>query len=208
MAADNFEAEPILLSAIEHYSYCPRQCALIHLEQVFEENVLTLRGEFLHRRVHEVESTGSGRVERSLPLWSERLGLVGRADVVEFRDGTPYPVEYKHGRINRFKPAALQLCGQAICLEEMTGKQVSAGAIYWWSSRRRFEVQFNNALRKQVADTVTAIRSMLEQGTLPPPVQDNRCSHCSLRESCMPRAVRDRARARMLAKELFTCRDL
>src|SRR5262249_27908419 len=117
-------SEPIMISALQHYSYCPRQCALIHIEQAFEENVYTLRGRAVHERVDQVESCrlGTIRIERSLPIYSERLGLTGKADVVEFdAEDIPYPVEYKHGPKRAKEHDDIQLAAQAVCLEEMTG---------------------------------------------------------------------------------------
>jgi CRISPR-associated exonuclease Cas4 len=129
--------DPIPLSALQHWAYCPRQCALIHLEQAFEENVHTLRGQAVHNRADQpgVTLRADLRVERALPLFNDRLGLVGKADVVEFlEDGTPYPVEYKHGSRNKKAAIAacddLQLAGQALCLEEMSGKPVPEGALF------------------------------------------------------------------------------
>ncbi len=136
--------DPAPLSALQHWAYCPRQCALIHLEQVFEENLFTQRGQALHKRVDDpgYEIRDGLRVERALPLFSDRLGLVGKADVVEFLPhGTPYPVKYKQGsRHKRADIAAcddLQLAAQALCLEEMFGRVVSEGALYYAASRRR-----------------------------------------------------------------------
>src|SRR5512136_2029260 len=112
--------ELIMLSTLEHYSYCPRQCALIHLEQIFDENIYTFKGTMLHERVDlgQSETEKDIRITRSLPLWSDRLGLTGRADVVEFHGETPYPVEYKSGPKDIGPHASLQLCAQALCLEE------------------------------------------------------------------------------------------
>ena len=121
----------IMISALEHYSYCPRQYALIHQEQTYDENLYTLRGRAVHKQVDEpeYEVAHSVRVERALSLWSDRLGLIGRADVVEFHGATPYPVEYKHGPRRQKEHDDLQLCAQALCLEEMTGQDVPEGAI-------------------------------------------------------------------------------
>jgi CRISPR-associated exonuclease Cas4 len=126
-------AEPVMISALEHYSYCPRQCALIHIEQTFDENIYTLRGHLAHERVDQTTSRNEDavRVERGLPLWSKHLGLVGRADVVEFYDENPYPVEYKQGQRRDWQFEAIQLCAQALCLEEMFGLAVPKGAIYY-----------------------------------------------------------------------------
>ena len=136
--------DPIPLSALQHWACCPRQCALIHVEQVFAENLFTQRGQAPHKRVDDpgCEVRDGLRVERALPLFNDHLGLVGKADVVEFLpDGTPYPVEYKHGsRHKRADIAAcddIQLAAQALCLEEMFGKRVPEGALYYATSRRR-----------------------------------------------------------------------
>ena len=201
--------EPVMISALEHYSYCPRQCALIHIEQTFDENLYTLRGQAVHSRVDEVrtEYQEGIRVERALPLWNERLGLIGKADVVEFHGKTPYPVEYKHGPRRKKGHDDLQLCAQAICLEEMTGQAVPKGAIFHHSSRRRREVRMTAALRAETAETVAAVREMLASKTIPPPVNDPRCRHCSLQESCMPSAVAERGRLTAAHKKLFQVMD-
>lgn len=197
--------EPIILSALEHYSYCPRQCALIHRESVWDENIYTLRGRDVHERAHEEESEFADdiRIERALPLWSERLGLVGKADVVEFHGEIPYPVEYKYGPLKSGKHADLQLCGQALCLEEMTGQPVLRGSVYHFSSRRRREVEFTPALRERVYSTIEAIRRMLSEPELPPPVDDKRCVNCSLIDSCLPSAIAHHGKIRSLHKALF-----
>ena len=197
--------ELVLVSALEHWSYCPRQCGLIHLEATFDENLYTLRGSRLHRVVDEpgsATSRGVGSV-RAMPIWSRRLGLTGRADAVEFRDGVPYPVEQKSGRTRRWTHEALQLCAQAICLEEMFGVPVPAGAIYSHASRERREIVFTPELRAAVAEATAAVRAMLASETLPPAVDDPRCPNCSLHDACLPGLVGHPARLRGLAGELF-----
>ena len=196
----------VMISALEHYSYCPRQFALIHQEQTFDENLYTLRGRAVHRQVDEPEHTVEEgvRVERALSLWSATLGLIGRADVVEFHGATPYPVEYKHGPRRQKEHDDLQLCAQALCLEEMTGQDVPQGAIFHHSSRRRRVVQFTPALREKVAQTVTAIRRMLAAASLPAAVNDARCTHCSLQDSCLPSVVAGKARQHDIRETLFT----
>ena len=198
-----------MISALEHWSYCPRQCALIYLEQTFDENLYTLRGRAVHERVDDPTSEESQgvRVERAVPLWSKRLGLVGKADVVEFHGDTPYPVEYKHGPRREHEHDDLQVCAQAICLEEMTGQEVPRGAIYHHSSRRRREVICDDGLRNRVAETVAAIQRMLVSTTLPPPVNDKRCDHCSLKESCMPSVIGEQDRAKTVVAGLFSVPD-
>lgn len=184
--------DPIPLSALNHWSYCPRRYYLIHVEGEFVDNIHTARGQAEHQRVDEIrhEITGDHRIETALPVWSNRLGLVGKCDVVEFlADGTPYPVEYKHGARKKWINDDLQLAAQAMCLEEMTGKPVPTGAIYHFTSRRRREVLITEALRENVVRTIAAIREVVGAGKLPRPVNDKRCDQCSLREICQPAAV-------------------
>jgi CRISPR-associated exonuclease Cas4 len=189
--------DPIPLSALQHWAYCPRQCGLIHLEQAFDDNLHTLRGQALHAQVDRpgMELRHGLRVERALPLWSDALGLIGKADVVEFEaDGTPYPVEYKHGSRHKAADIAacddLQLAAQALCLEEMTGRAVPEGALYYATSRRRRAVLMDAALRARVLETVAAVRAMLLTAQLPDPTTDERrCRGCSLRERCQPQAL-------------------
>ena len=193
--------DPIALSALQHWAYCPRQCGLIHLEQAFDDNLHTLRGQAVHRQVDDpgFEMRKGLRVERALPVWSDALGLIGKADVVEFEpDGTPYPVEYKHGSRNKAADIAacddLQLAAQALCLEEMTGRPVPEGALYYATSRRRRVVVLDNGLRQQVHSVRDSIAAMLDAGVLPPPTQDSRrCKACSLRDRCQPAARADMA---------------
>ena len=194
------EPEKIPLSALQHWRYCPRQCGLIHLEQVFDENIYTLRGQALHAKVDQpgVETAKGVRIERALPLWHDELGLLGKSDVVEFlAGGVPYPVEYKHGSRNKAADIAacddLQLAAQAVCLQAMTGKQVNEGAIYYATSKRRRVVVITDPLRADVAHTADAIRQMLASGELPPPLVSEqaarRCKACSLQERCQPQAT-------------------
>lgn len=183
------EAEIVLISALQHYSYCPRQCALIHVEQVFDENLYTLRGRRVHERADEPEpAVEEGmRVERALPLFSESLGLLGKADVVEFSsEGAPYPVEYKSGPPRGWEHDELQLCAQALCLEEMFGQEVAEGAIFHHATRRRLEIRFDAELRGRVEESIYRVREMLVRTEVPPPVADARCKNCSLLDACMP----------------------
>lgn len=198
--------DPIPISALQHWMYCPRQCALIHVEQVFADNVHTARGNAVHALVDEpgYEIKKGVKVERSLPLWSDRIGLIGKADVVEFHpDGSVYPVEFKHGPKRKHTHDDIQLAAQAICLEEMLGKPVPQGAIYHASSKRRREVSIDAGLRDLVEHTADDVRSIIQRGTLPPPVNDARCDQCSLKDICQPEALNDRRTQRMLRDELY-----
>ena len=198
-------SDPVPISALEHYAYCPRQCALIHVEQVWSENLYTMRGRDVHERVDEISGhdVGGVRFERALPIWSARLGLTGKADLVEFHGDIPYPVEYKSGSHRKGTPETIQLCAQAICLEEMFGVPVTKGAIYWHGSRERREVDVTADMSARVEALVVAVREMLEQRVVPPPVNDKRCEHCSLRESCMPAVIAERQRFHHIAGKVF-----
>ena len=206
--------DPIPLSALQHWAYCPRQCALIHVEQVFEENLFTQRGQALHKRVDDpgFEVRDGLRVERALPLFCDRLGLVGKGDVVEFlADGTPYPVEYKHGsRHKRADIAAcddLQLGAQALCLEEMFGHAVPEGALYYATSRRRRIVAVDADLRAKIEATVSEVRRLLATSVLPPPLNDDHCRACSLRDLCQPEAVARSSERAAVLSSLFVPED-
>lgn len=200
-------ADPINVSALNQYTYCPRRCGLIYLESEFSDNIHTARGNAEHERVDQsgyVTTREGARAEYALPVWSERLGLIGKCDVVEFwPDGNIYPVEYKHGARKKRLNDDLQLVAQAMCLEEMTGKVITHGAIYHHGSRRRREVAITQELRDKVEETVNAIRAMMDSGKLPPPVNDARCKECSLKEICQPDALAERHRLKSLREELF-----
>lgn len=203
-------AEPVIaISAIEHHAYCPRQCALIHVDGVWSDNRHTLRGNHEHRRV----DSGAHRVERgrmvlrAIPLWSESLGLTGRADAVEVdqRDGTVAPVEYKAGT-RHGNAAHLQLCAQAMCLEEMLGVDVPVGHIWFSAHRRRERVELDKTLRAEMVDVVRRIRASFDDPALPAAVADERCSECQLIGHCLPDVVADPGQVTAyLAQELPAC---
>ncbi len=182
-------SDPIPISALQHWVYCPRQAALIHLDGVWSDNPFTVRGHLLHARAAPPGSAlrGEVRVERALPLFSRRLNLAGRADAVEFYpDGTIVPVEYKSGRRKARAADDLQLCAQAACLEEMLGRPIPEGAVFHAPDRRRRRVAFTAALRADVERVVAEIAAMLAARALPPSVHDARCLDCSLRLLCLP----------------------
>lgn len=192
MTALEGDDEDVPISALQHFLYCPRQCALIHLDQAYDDNVFTLRGNRVHQHAHEPQQRflQGVHVEHALPLQSGTLGLTGKADVVEFLDdGTPYPVEYKAGARKPSRADDVQLCAQAMCLEEMLGVPVPEGGIYYHRSRRRRTVSFDADLRDLVLRTVTQVRELLGQARLPPPVADTRCVSCSLKDTCMPNEI-------------------
>lgn len=183
------------LSALEHWSYCHRQCGLIHLENLWAESARTVQGHQLHERVDlpGLEQRPGLRIARALELRSNRHRLVGKADVVVFYEdpafpqtGRPFPVEYKRGAKNAFRHAELQLCGQALCLEEMLGVPVPMGAIYYGASKRRREIAFTPDLRGDTLHAAQGILAMLSLGTTPPSEFGAKCAECSLKDLCMP----------------------
>jgi len=207
VALDNVgHVDPIPLSALQHWAYCPRQCGLIHLEQAFADNIHTARGQAVHRLIDTpgYETKAGVRIERALPLWRDGLDLIGKADLVEFHpDGTVFPVEVKHGAKRQKLHDDLQLAAQAMCLEDMLDRSVPKGAIFHASSHRRREVLITPELRQLVVETAEAIRTMLASGKLPPPVNDSRCRECSLKDICQPDVIADHTRQRQQKSDLF-----
>lgn len=195
------ESDCIMISALQHYRFCKRQCALIHIEQSWEENRLTAEGRLLHERVHEQDSESRGDmiISRGLRLRSLRYGLSGQADVVEFHSSEtgavlpgrrgrwlPFPVEYKKGKPKKDNCDAVQLCAQALCLEEMLSVSIDRGALFYGKTRRRTEIFFDAGLRAETADLAARIHQLLGETRIPPPVNDSRCKQCSIYEICLP----------------------
>jgi CRISPR-associated exonuclease Cas4 len=207
---EGWEDEDLVpLALLNQFVYCPRRAGLMAIDGVFAHNAYTLEGSFQHDRAHdggEVSAAGV-RVARALPLFNRRLGLVGKADIVEFRpsgDGeAPYPVEYKHGARHRWDNDDVQLCGQALCLEEMFGVSVPAGAVFHVASKRRREVLFDADLRKTTQEAVAGVRRLLSVGVPPPAVLCPRCDGCSLRPACMPEVGCDNSRLADAVGDLF-----
>lgn len=178
----------IPLSALQHFLFCPRQCALIHVEQLWAEDGATAEGRALHERADagQPERRQGVKILRALALRSFALGVTGKADVVEMHGATPYPVEYKRGRPKAHRADEVQLCAQAICLEEMFSQPVPQGALFYGATRRRTEVAFDETLRTLTHDIAARTRDMLASGHTPPPDYKPACEKCSLRELCAP----------------------
>lgn len=178
------------LSALQHYLFCPRQCALIHVEQIWAEDAATAEGRILHDRVDAggMEARPGLRVERGIALRSLALGVSGKADVVEFhgRPPQPFPVEYKRGKPKPHRADEVQLCAQAVCLEEMFGTAVPEGAIFYGTVRRRTRVVFDAELRALTVHVATSTRAMIAAQRTPPPVLMPGCKACSLQDACQP----------------------
>lgn len=236
------EDDLLPISALQHLLFCPRQCALIHVEQLWAENALTREGRHLHRTAdagrgeRKRAGRGGGRVARGLLLRSIKLGLFGKADVVEFHDGpaggtpadrawggaaaavampgvsapassssgspsrspspspvvasrpVPFPVEYKRGKPKKDGSDRVQLCAQALCLEEMLATPVPAGAIFYGTTRRRLDVPFDAPLRHLTLEAVARLRAMVDARATPPAVREKKCDRCSLLHLCLPGA--------------------
>jgi CRISPR-associated exonuclease Cas4 len=212
------EDELLPISALAHLFFCERRAALIHIEGVWEDNRLTAEGRVLHERAHEAEteSRGDARIARGLRLRSLRLGLAGVADVVEFHRcpqgaasaqpagsalaggvrlpgaqglWTPFPVEYKRGRLRHEEGYEVQLCAQALCLEEMLGVETLAGAVFYGKPRRRLEIAFGEELRAQTEAAAARLHELVRAGVTPAPIYGKKCESCSLLALCMPKRL-------------------
>ena len=210
--------EPLPLSALQHAVYCLRQAALIHIERMWEENRFTAEGAVLHGVADRAESRRIKGVRRvtGLPLAAPALGIAGVADLVEFRSAAgggevAYPVEYKRGKAKLHRADEVQLCGQALCLEAMTGRPVPVGALYYAETKRRVEVPFDADLRALTLATITDLKALFASGKTPPPtLVKSRCRACSLLDLCRPAAIGRSVRAwreRALARQLATSLD-
>jgi len=199
------EEELFPISALQHFVFCPRRCALVHIEQIWTENKFTVEGDILHERVDELgrESRSALIVSHGVGIRSLRFGITGKVDVVEFRlnhgaDGgctlagktgswIPYPIEYKRGTARRGFGDDVQICAQALCLEEMLECSVPAGSIYYASTRKRREIDFDDGLRAATATAITGVRALMAAGVTPPPEYGKKCDTCSLFDLCQPK---------------------
>ena len=217
------EEDYLLLSGIQHFVFCRRQWALIHIEQAWAENLLTVEGELMHERVHDAsldEKRGDLLTVRGMRISSRALGLSGQCDAVEFRaaegdpDGIPlkkhsglwwpYPVEYKHGSPKKNDCDALQLCAQAMCLEEMLCCTIPQGALYYGQTRRREIVEFDDALRARLADMSREMHDMYRRRYTPKVKTGSLCARCSMRDFCEPALCKNKSAADYVAR---MCRE-
>jgi CRISPR-associated exonuclease Cas4 len=211
--------ELLPLSALQHLLFCERQCALIYIEQLWNENLLTAKGRIMHDRVHSEnrESRGNIRIEHGLHLRSLHLGLTGKADVVEFHYSDnnleskekygkfwqPYPVEFKSGKPKSNNCDKVQLCAQAICLEEMLDVEVPEGAIFYGKTRHRQDVIFDDILRVQTLDAAYRVHKLIESGITPKPFYSAKCNNCSLIQICLPKIVMENRSVEKYLLEIF-----
>ncbi len=203
------EDDYLQLSGIQHFAFCRRQWALIHVENQWAENYRTTDGELMHGNAHNAafsESRGNTLIQRAVRVHSPTLGVSGACDVLEFhrkpggitlpgREGTwqPYPVEYKRGKPGTTEGDALQLCGQALCLEEMLCCEIPSGALYYGEIRHRENVEFTAALREQVHSLLREMHEIYTRGYTPKVKPGKGCNACSLKELCLPKLLRTRS---------------
>ncbi|NMC97140.1 MAG: CRISPR-associated protein Cas4 [Deltaproteobacteria bacterium] len=204
------DEELIPISALTHYAYCPRRCALVHVEQIWTENKFTAEGRIMHEHVHEEgdESRGDVRIERGVSLRSLQLGLIGKADVIEYHrqaDGSwqAFPVEYKRGKPKPDDSDKVQLCAQALCLEEMLNVHIPAGALFYGKTRRRLDVEFDEALRRETQGVAQKAHELIESGQTPKPVYAKRCESCSLVAECMPKTMQKKRSVESYLKRML-----
>ena len=201
------EDELLPISALQHFVFCPRRCALVHIERLWVPNVFTVEGEMLHERVDELgrESRVTVIVSHGVGIRSLQYGITGILDVVEFQSVSaespgcpladkqgnwlPYPIEYKRGTVTRGFGDDVQLCAQALCLEEMLGCAVANGAIFYKATKKRREIRFTHHLREQTVEAIAGTRKLLETGSTPPAEYGKKCETCSMIDLCQPKAL-------------------
>lgn len=203
------EDDFIMISALQHYVYCPRQCGLIHVDDVWHENVFTVRGSILHEKVDTdtYETRGTKRTVRGLRIHSFRLGITGRCDVVEFKETKTseeiMPVEFKSGEPKDDISDKVQLCAQVFCLEEMLNVEIMQGAFFYGKIRRRDVVEIDNELRLQTESIISSVREIVSKKIVPTAEYSAKCRNCSLLDVCQPKAMNKR-KLNNYIKELYT----
>jgi len=213
------EDDFIMISALQHYVYCPRQCALIHVEDAWNENLFTVRGNILHEKVDSdtYETRGTIKTVRGLRIHSFKYGLVGRCDVVEFRrinkrgdsgfrrndEEEVLPVEFKSGKPKEDISDKVQLCAQVFCLEEMLNTKISQAAFFYGKIRRRNVIDVDDELRSQTENIIASVREIVSEKIIPSAVYETKCRNCSLQSICQPKAMNKRKLQRYI-EELYT----
>lgn len=212
------EDDFLQISGLQHFHFCRRQWALIHLEQLWAENLRTVEGELLHERAHDAslrEKRGELMIVRDMRVFSANLGVSGACDVVEFKKSEagiplsglegryqPYPIEYKRGSLRTDQANHLQLCAQAMCLEEMLCCDIPEGALYYGEIRRRENVLFTEELRQAVKSALEEMHQLYERGYTPKVRPSKSCNACSLKELCLPKLMKKKSVAKYLRERL------
>ena len=195
--------QPLPISALQHLSFCKRQCALIHIERLWAENRLTIEGQHLHQKVHDStckEKRSNIKYLRGIDLWSSKYNIIGKADLVEIHYEAHstkkmtriIPVEYKHGKPKSNNSDTVQLCAQALCLEEMFNMPISSGHIYYGRTHKRLIVDFDTVLLNQTQNLISELHSLIQSGITPTATYSSKCDQCSLINICMPHALKTR----------------
>lgn len=203
------EEDYLQLSGIQHFKFCRRQWALAYIEQLWQENYLTTEGKIIHENAHDksfTETRNDTIITRGVNVFSPTLGVSGECDVLEFhksaggitlpgRNGTwqPYPVEYKHGKPSEKTGDTLQLCGQAMCLEEMLCRKIPEGALYYYGLRKRVKVEFTTELRREVEKSLKEMHEYYKRGYTPKVKPKQGCKSCSLKELCLPEIIKSQS---------------
>ncbi|MEH2355491.1 CRISPR-associated protein Cas4 [Nostoc sp.] len=185
------QTEYISIAALNQYAYCPHRCWRMFCAGEFTDNQYTIEGTSLHDRVHTTSDVQRGETWQVRAIWlkSEQYKLIGKSDLIEAESGQVYPVEYKRGRKGEWDNDELQVCAQALCLEEMTGQPVTTGYIYYAHSHQRQLVEINQELRQSAIATIESVTNLLETGAMPKPVYSKCCQGCSLYSQCLPKAT-------------------
>jgi len=203
------EEDFIMISALQHYVYCPRQCGLIHVDDVWQENLFTTRGNILHEKVDTdtYETRGNVKTVRGLRIHSFKYGIVGRCDVVEFHENhkgkSVLPVEFKSGKPKDDLSDKVQLCAQILCLEEMLNTKITQGAFFYGKIRRRNVVEIDNDLRTQTENIINSVREIVSSKNVPHAEYAAKCRNCSLQSVCQPKAMNKR-KLKNYIKGLYT----
>ena len=181
----------ISIALLNQYSYCPHRCWRMSCAGEFADNQYTIEGTSLHDRVHTLSQINRDETWQVRAIWlkSEKYMLIGKSDLIESTDGEFYPVEYKRGRKGEWDNDELQVCAQALCLEEMTGKSIATGYVYYAQSHQRQLVEISEGLRRETVMTINAIQILLQTGIMPPANYSKRCQGCSLYQQCLPQAA-------------------
>ena len=212
------EEDFLQLSGLQHFAFCRRQWALIHIEHQWAENYRTVDGALMHENAHDrafTESRGDMQIQRGVSVYSAELGISGQCDVLEYHRGStgiplagkdglwqPYPVEYKRGRPKEDTADTLQLCCQAMCLEEMLCCEIREGALYYGETRRRQRILFTQEVRQEVQTLLAEMHALYDRGWTPKVKPTKACNACSLKELCLPKLMRKRSVAAYLRQNL------
>ncbi|MBI4651799.1 CRISPR-associated protein Cas4 [Candidatus Desantisbacteria bacterium] len=204
------DEEFVMISALSHYMYCQRRCALVHIEQAWVENVFTAEGRIMHDKAHEenFEIRKNIKIERGIPLRSNELGLNGKADVVEFHKDEfdkwiPFPVEYKRGKSKSDNSDKVQLCAQALCLEEILNVKIPCGALFYGQTKRREDVNFDESLRIETKETIKKVYELVMTKITPKAEYSKKCKECSLLEICLPKTFEKRTTVANYLKDII-----